>query len=127
MKNEESLKIVKEFSRIPISFIALLRKKKKTITHVHQGLLDRHEFLSWVVEEMSQIRMYDVYALSNFSSFILMYNNEVLQNQLLARKFMFAACHHLRWIFAEDNSSVLILLFSFSIKFLFVIFDYVSM
>jgi len=78
----------------------------KLACHMYvEGLLDRHEFLSWVVEEMSQIRLYDVYALSNFSSFVLMYNNEVLQNQLLARKFMFAACHQLRWIFAEDNPS----------------------
>jgi len=38
-----------------------------------QGLFDRHEFLTWIVETFESIPLYDEIALSYFMPFILQY------------------------------------------------------
>ena len=43
-------------------------------THT-QGLLDRQEFLTGIIEEFESIRLYDFYALDNFKPFITQHLN----------------------------------------------------
>nr|CAB3263723.1 mediator of RNA polymerase II transcription subunit 12-like protein [Phallusia mammillata] len=70
-----------------------------------EGLFDRHEFLTWVVETFEAIPMYDEIALSYFMPFVLQYIEEVSMNLLLSRRMSFAAAHHLNWIFMDGKSS----------------------
>ncbi|XP_076812114.1 mediator of RNA polymerase II transcription subunit 12-like protein [Clavelina lepadiformis] len=69
-----------------------------------EDLLDKHEFLTWLVEEFELIPLYDEIALSYFMPFVLQYIEEVVKNQLLARRMCFTAAHHLNWIFLDNYS-----------------------
>uniref|UniRef100_H2YRP3 Mediator complex subunit Med12 domain-containing protein n=1 Tax=Ciona savignyi TaxID=51511 RepID=H2YRP3_CIOSA len=70
-----------------------------------QGLFDRHEFLSWLVEEFECVPLYDEVALSYFVPILQGFIEEVAMNQLLARRMSFAAARHLNWLFLEGSNS----------------------
>ncbi|XP_078488259.1 mediator of RNA polymerase II transcription subunit 12-like protein isoform X1 [Ciona intestinalis] len=70
-----------------------------------EGLFDRNEFLSWVVDEFECISLYDEIALSYFVPILQNYIEEVTMNQLLARRMSFAAARHLSWLFIEGANS----------------------
>uniref|UniRef100_H2YRP6 Mediator complex subunit Med12 domain-containing protein n=1 Tax=Ciona savignyi TaxID=51511 RepID=H2YRP6_CIOSA len=70
-----------------------------------EGLFDRHEFLSWLVEEFECVPLYDEVALSYFVPILQGFIEEVAMNQLLARRMSFAAARHLNWLFLEGSNS----------------------
>ncbi|XP_039264438.2 mediator of RNA polymerase II transcription subunit 12-like isoform X1 [Styela clava] len=68
-----------------------------------EGMLDRHDFLNWVVETMEKIRLLGTHALSYVMPMVMKYIQDIIKNQLLSRRLAFVTSRLLNWMLNEST------------------------